>query len=60
MEHLKRVVEPIQIEFNEGQWDVVSFCKIRKDYISAALENRAYLSEERQKFLLKLTINCFY
>jgi Predicted transcriptional regulator len=32
MEHLKRVVEPIQIEFNEGQWYIVGFCKIRKDY----------------------------
>lgn len=32
MEYFKRVVEPIQIEFDEGQWYIIGFCKIRKDY----------------------------
>ena len=32
MEYLKRVVEPIQIEFTNGQWYLIAFCTIRKDY----------------------------
>ena len=32
MEYLTRIVEPIQIEFNSGQWYVVAFCRTRKDY----------------------------
>ncbi len=32
MEYLKRVVEPIQIEFTNGQWYIIAFCTIRKDY----------------------------
>jgi predicted DNA-binding transcriptional regulator YafY len=32
MEYLKRIVEPIQIEFTGGQWYIIAFCKIRKDY----------------------------
>ncbi|WP_055665132.1 helix-turn-helix transcriptional regulator [Desnuesiella massiliensis] len=32
MEYSKRIVEPIQIEFSEGQWYIIAFCRIRKDY----------------------------
>ena len=32
MEYLKRIVEPIQIEFTNGQWYLIAFCTIRKDY----------------------------
>lgn len=32
MEYLKRIVEPIQIEFTGGQWYLIAFCTIRKDY----------------------------
>ncbi|MCB2297983.1 helix-turn-helix transcriptional regulator [Clostridium tagluense] len=32
MEYLKRVVEPIQIEFTDGHWYIIAFCTIRKDY----------------------------
>lgn len=32
MEYLKRIVEPIQIEFTNGQWYIIAFCTIRKDY----------------------------
>jgi predicted DNA-binding transcriptional regulator YafY len=32
MEYLKRIVEPIQIEFTGGQWYIIAFCKIRKNY----------------------------
>jgi predicted DNA-binding transcriptional regulator YafY len=32
MEYLKRIVEPIQIEFTGGQWYIIAFCRIRKDY----------------------------
>ena len=32
MEYLKRVAEPIQIEFTDGQWYITAFCRIRKDY----------------------------
>ncbi|SHJ05873.1 Predicted DNA-binding transcriptional regulator YafY, contains an HTH and WYL domains [Clostridium cavendishii DSM 21758] len=27
-----RIVEPIQIEFMEGQWYIIGFCRSRKDY----------------------------
>lgn len=32
MEYSKRIVEPIQIEFDEGQWYIIGFCRVRKDY----------------------------
>lgn len=32
MEYSKRIVEPIQIEFVSGQWYIIAFCRIRKDY----------------------------
>lgn len=32
MEYARRIVEPIQIEFNSGQWYIIGFCRIRKDY----------------------------
>ena len=32
MEYTKRIVEPIQIEFADGQWYIIAFCRIRKDY----------------------------
>lgn len=32
MEYSKRIVEPIQIEFSEGQWYINAFCRERKDY----------------------------
>jgi predicted DNA-binding transcriptional regulator YafY len=32
MEYSKRIVEPIQIEFMSGQWYIIAFCRIRKDY----------------------------
>jgi len=32
MEYLKRIVEPIEIEFTNGQWYLIAFCTIRKDY----------------------------
>ncbi|MGH4122719.1 MAG: helix-turn-helix transcriptional regulator [Clostridium sp.] len=32
MEYLKRIVEPIQIEFTNGHWHIIAFCRIRKDY----------------------------
>lgn len=32
MENSKRIVEPIQIKFSEGQWYVVAFCRVRGDY----------------------------
>lgn len=32
MEYLKRIVEPIQIEFTYGQWYLIAFCRVRKDY----------------------------
>ena len=32
MECSKRIVEPIQIEFTSGQWYLIAFCTIRKDY----------------------------
>ncbi|MBU3146056.1 YafY family protein [Clostridium sp. CF012] len=32
MEYLKRLVEPIQIEFTNGHWYIIAFCRIRKDY----------------------------
>ena len=32
IEYLKRLVEPIQIEFSNGHWYIVAFCRIRKDY----------------------------
>ena len=32
MEYAKRIVEPIQIEFTSGQWYIIAFCRIRKDY----------------------------
>ncbi|WP_425448128.1 helix-turn-helix transcriptional regulator [Dethiothermospora halolimnae] len=32
MEYEKRVVEPIEIEFNNGQWYLTAFCRIRDDY----------------------------
>lgn len=32
MEYLMRIVEPIQIEFTSGQWYIIAFCKIRKDF----------------------------
>lgn len=37
MEYLKRIVEPIQIEFTSGQWYITAFCRIRKDYRSFKL-----------------------
>lgn len=37
MEYLKRIVEPIQIEFTNGQWYITAFCRIRKDYRSFKL-----------------------
>ena len=32
MECSKRIVEPIQIEFTDGQWYIIGYCKIREDY----------------------------
>lgn len=32
MEYSKRIVEPIQIEFTEGHWYIIAFCRVRKDY----------------------------
>ena len=32
MEYSKRIVEPIQIDFSSGQWYIIGFCRIRKDY----------------------------
>ncbi|MBU5591199.1 YafY family transcriptional regulator [Clostridium sp. MSJ-4] len=32
MECSERIVEPIQIEFAGGQWYIIAFCRIRKDY----------------------------
>lgn len=32
MEYSKRIAEPIQIEFTGGQWYIIAFCRIRKDY----------------------------
>lgn len=32
MEYLTRITEPIQIEFNSGQWYIIAFCRTRKDY----------------------------
>lgn len=32
MEYLKRTVEPIQIEFEGGQWYIIAFCRTRNDY----------------------------
>jgi predicted DNA-binding transcriptional regulator YafY len=32
MEYLMRIVEPIKIEFTSGQWYIIGFCKIRKDF----------------------------
>jgi predicted DNA-binding transcriptional regulator YafY len=32
MEYLKRIVEPLQIEFTSGQWYLIAYCTIRKDY----------------------------
>lgn len=32
MECSKRVIEPIQIEFSDGQWYMAAFCRTRKDY----------------------------
>jgi len=32
MKFESRIVEPIQIEFSEGHWYVIGFCRIRKDY----------------------------
>ncbi|MGN9163078.1 helix-turn-helix transcriptional regulator [Clostridium sulfidigenes] len=32
MEYSKRIVEPIQIKFANGQWYIIAFCKVRNDY----------------------------
>lgn len=32
MDYSKRVVEPIQIEFAEGHWYIIGFCRSRGDY----------------------------
>lgn len=32
MEYLNRIVEPLEIEFTSGQWYLIAFCTIRKDY----------------------------
>lgn len=32
MKCLKRIVEPIQIEFTDGQWYIIGFCRIRNGY----------------------------
>ncbi|WP_032122110.1 helix-turn-helix transcriptional regulator [Clostridium amazonitimonense] len=32
MECSERIVEPIHIEFAGGQWYIIAFCRIRKDY----------------------------
>lgn len=32
MEYSNRIVEPIQIEFSDGQWYITAFCRARKDY----------------------------
>lgn len=32
MEHIKRIVEPTQIEFTEGQWFLIGFCRVREDF----------------------------
>lgn len=32
MEYLTRITEPIQIEFDSGQWYIIAFCRTRKDY----------------------------
>jgi predicted DNA-binding transcriptional regulator YafY len=32
MECSQRIVEPIQIEFTDGHWYIIGFCRIRKNY----------------------------
>lgn len=32
MESSRRIAEPIQIEFNHGEWFLTAFCRVRKDY----------------------------
>jgi predicted DNA-binding transcriptional regulator YafY len=32
MNYSKRVVEPMQIEFTDGQWYIIAFCRIRGDF----------------------------
>ncbi len=32
MEYSKRIIEPIQIEFAEGHWHIIAFCRTRGDY----------------------------
>lgn len=32
MQYSKRIVEPIQIKFANGQWYIIAFCKVRNDY----------------------------
>ena len=32
MEYLTRITEPIQIEFNSGEWYIIAFCRTRRDY----------------------------
>ncbi|WP_238906759.1 YafY family protein [Clostridium sp. YIM B02506] len=32
MEYEERIVEPLQIEFSDGHWYIIAYCRIRKDY----------------------------
>lgn len=32
MEFENRIVEPIQIEFSDGHWHIIGFCRVRGDY----------------------------
>jgi predicted DNA-binding transcriptional regulator YafY len=32
MNYSKRVVEPMQIEFTDGQWYIIAFCRVRGDF----------------------------
>lgn len=32
MECSERIVEPIQVEFTDGQWYIIAYCRSRKDY----------------------------
>lgn len=32
MEYSKRIVEPIQIDFTDGQWYIIGHCRVREDY----------------------------
>jgi predicted DNA-binding transcriptional regulator YafY len=32
MEYKERIVEPLQIEFSDGHWYIIAYCRVRKDY----------------------------